>query len=287
MPVAGQVPGTGVSTSAGTANSRIPSGAAAVTRAWVHERAPEQYRFVPRKPPLASVAGSFQLRARRVGGPHSPPAARQRRRAVQFGQDRHRVRMAFGKPGQGQVLRGQIRERGPPFPGPPGAWQRKIKAPRLHRRGTPRRSHATRAGCPSPPLPVQLRCSSWSAVLLLRCRGLCGHGCPPLPVAAGFIPVWPGVSRKAAASCVPSPSSNRPWRCWPRRRSGPGLSAGVLDAVGGRAWVSAAAEADRCARSGGNARLIRRLGVTLGPAPDPEKSHDPPRQPAARAGRHR
>jgi hypothetical protein len=33
-----------------------------------------------------------------------------RRLAVQFGQDRHRVRMTFGKPGQRQVLRGQVRK---------------------------------------------------------------------------------------------------------------------------------------------------------------------------------
>ena len=86
------------------------------------------------QPPPVTVAAGFQLRARRVGAPHPPPAARQRWRAVQFGQDRHRVRMAFGKPGQGQVLRGQVRERGPPLPGPPRAREREIKAPRVHGR---------------------------------------------------------------------------------------------------------------------------------------------------------
>jgi hypothetical protein len=58
MPVAGQVPGTGARSRVSAANSRVPSGAAAVTSACVHDRAPEQYRLMPssRQPPPARLA---------------------------------------------------------------------------------------------------------------------------------------------------------------------------------------------------------------------------------------
>src|ERR1700736_2106221 len=48
IPVARQLPGIGVRELVVTANSRVPSGAAAVTSACVHDHAPEQYCFVPR-----------------------------------------------------------------------------------------------------------------------------------------------------------------------------------------------------------------------------------------------
>src|SRR5689334_7776790 len=75
MPVAGQVPGTGASASTGTANNRIPSGAVAVTRAWVHERAPEQYRFVPcsRHPPPWRAASSLGPGGWAAHTPHRLP----------------------------------------------------------------------------------------------------------------------------------------------------------------------------------------------------------------------
>ena len=47
MPVAGHEPGTGDRSRVLTVNSRLPSGAAAVTRASAQERAPEQYCLVP------------------------------------------------------------------------------------------------------------------------------------------------------------------------------------------------------------------------------------------------
>jgi hypothetical protein len=47
IPVAGQLSGFGSSRSVATANSRAPSAAAAVTRASVQIRAPEQYCLVP------------------------------------------------------------------------------------------------------------------------------------------------------------------------------------------------------------------------------------------------
>src|SRR5690242_16218593 len=58
MPVAGQVPGTGARSRVSAVNSRVPSGAAAVTRACVHVRAPEQYRLMPssRHPPAVRLA---------------------------------------------------------------------------------------------------------------------------------------------------------------------------------------------------------------------------------------
>jgi hypothetical protein len=47
MPVADHEPATGDRSRVLTANSRFPSGAAAVTSASVQERAPEQYCLVP------------------------------------------------------------------------------------------------------------------------------------------------------------------------------------------------------------------------------------------------
>ena len=84
--------------------------------------------------PPAPVMVSFQLRAGRMGGPHAPPAARRRRRAVQFGQDRHRVRVTLTQSCHGQVFFRQFCEPGPAFPGPARPGQRQVQPPRLHRR---------------------------------------------------------------------------------------------------------------------------------------------------------
>ena len=117
MPVAGQLSGFGSSSPVETANSRAPSAAAAVTRTSVQVLAPEQYCLVPCSSQNAVPPGRLHVRTGRVRRPHTPAAARLWARSPQFGQDRHRVGVSFGQPGQRQVLPGQIRECGPPFPG--------------------------------------------------------------------------------------------------------------------------------------------------------------------------
>src|SRR3984957_11703842 len=84
IPVAGQLPTSGSSSSVSTANSRAPSSAAAVTRASVQIRAPEQYCLVPSSshPSAARLAvtlgpGGFAAHTpqRRPGSGRGPPSS--------------------------------------------------------------------------------------------------------------------------------------------------------------------------------------------------------------------
>src|ERR1700722_1906238 len=137
IPVAGQLLTSGSSSSVSTANSRAPSSAAAVTRASVQIRAPEQYCLVPSS--SQPSAPRRHVRSGRVPRPHAPPAAGLRPQAAKLGQDRHRVGVPLAQPCQRQVLPGQVGQRGPALPGCAGAGQREIQPARLDRRGEPAR----------------------------------------------------------------------------------------------------------------------------------------------------
>ena len=97
MPVAGQVPGTGERSLVLTANSRLPSGAAAVTSASVTERAPEQYCLVPssRQPRAVFLAVSPGPGGCAAQTPHRLPAGGAVTDA-EFGEDGQGVGVPFG-----------------------------------------------------------------------------------------------------------------------------------------------------------------------------------------------
>ena len=164
-------PGPGERSRVLTANSRLPSGAVAVTSASVQDRAPGAVLLDAVEPPAPAGPAGRQPGPGRLRGPDSPAASGRRRR-------RRRARpgwpAASACPSASRARErsssGQIGEDGPALPGPAAAGQRQVQPARLDRGGEGRRDRF-RARC-----AVRAACG-----LVIR-----GVGEQPGPAANGF-----------------------------------------------------------------------------------------------------
>jgi hypothetical protein len=135
MPVAGQLSGTGARLCVLTAKSRLPSGATAVTSAWVSERAPEQYCLVPssRQPPWALLAISLGPGGCAAQTPHRLPAGGLARTPSSARMARAWRAPVFVAPGK--VFPGQVGEDGPALAGCRQPAMLQVQPARLDRFG--------------------------------------------------------------------------------------------------------------------------------------------------------
>ena len=158
MPTAGQIPATGTRSAVLAANSRLPSGAAAVTSTSVTECAPEQYCLMPsrRQPRPARLAVSPGPGGCAAQTPQRLPAGGAR--LAELSQDGQRVGVAFSQPRQRKIFPGQVRQPGPALAGPPAARQRQVQPARLNR--VRERRGDRRAGPPRGPVGSDVRLAS-------------------------------------------------------------------------------------------------------------------------------